>query len=774
MGTPLISARRPKAALEAIWSSIADRLPQKSPYGFRPSINQIVELEKTDAKQDHAKRAATVIESLTSDPNNISLTGIQYIFEDFFITHENNGNLEFKVNDNAQILLHENRDEIIEALGVLAQHSPKQSPKKLVSSANGDQERNVMALQILHGYVEYSRGNRNWLHPNLHVKPVVELPTVDSVNIQSPVTLDVYNPFRGAFWTANGIHFHKPLDVAVSGQFSARMDYKDHVNIPVVDILASEQNSTKHFQAIAGLADAMTKNDTGDFVRVNFNESIKFKLNGIERTYNQNSYNKKFFAYRHKNLLGTQIKGQLLKSMQDLCTNRDLRLQRERDDVDSMDRIYKSIGWGLTNFMSENEYGEFAEAAVDLIQTVSTDKANFNQRHDRVVKIIKANAEKIHQLEKAYEEAQAAQSKDPENVSLLRESKNAEEALRTKTQEVEASYQFFGKALDKFEDIDVKSLFLSKLLGENNKDHNGLAKLIGVDPDDLRADMDLYIDDKRDEATEKVTTTRERYEALINTATDTEYENLINTVMNLDNLDIKYTPGADLGSSDESSIQALVLAKRELRADIQVLAASKSGAAITINLDSQNNIKANIISLERELGSTSNPDIREENTKLIDLLNSYRDFHEIARLDAKIESNGDDLDLINSYPNRHVSIETARNEYNQAKEDLNQFNLDSYKHELEAEFMEDRTQAMQHESYRFITSINPTEQQMDEIYDNLFDLSELYDDKATNGLDFDLLTEKISIYLKKLLEVLRLFGNKDENTDKGTAVTNEQ
>lgn len=757
MGTPSISARRPNAALERLWSGVQDLLPEKGPR-FRPSINKIVEEEKADPKQDHAKRAATVIESLTNDPNNISLQGIQYIFEDFFIARENNGNIEFKVNDNAQILLHENRDEIIEALGELAQHSLEQSPKELVSSTNGDKERNDMALQILNGYVEYARGNRNWLHPNLHVKPSFQSP----IAFSRPTTL---NPFTGNFWTQRPVTIQSPI---------ASIDYKDHINIPVVDILASEQNSTKHFQAIAALADAMTKNDTGDFVRVNFNKSFKFKLNGIERTYNQNSYNKKLFPYRHKNQLGTQIKGQLLKSMQDLCTNRDLRLQRERDDVDSMDRIYKSIGWGLTNFMSENKYGEFAEAAVDLIQTVSTDTANFNQRHDRVVKIIKANAEEIHQLEKAYEEAQAAQSKDPENASLLRASKNAEEALRIKTQEVEASYQFFGKALDKFEDIDVKSLFLSKLLGENNKDHNGLAKLIGIDPDELRADMDLFIDNKRADATEKVTTTRERYEALINEATDTEYEAVINAAMNLDYLDTKYPPGTDLGSFDESSIQALVLAKREQKAEIEVLAASKSGLAMTINLDSQNNIKANIVALERELGSTSDPDIREENTKLIDLLNSYRDFHEIARLDAKIESDTDELDLINSYSNRHVSIETARNEYNQAKEDLNQFNLDSYKHELEAEFLEDRTQAMQHESYRFITSINPTEKQMDEIYDNLFGLSELYDDKATNGLDFDLLTEKISIYLKKLLEVLGLFGNKNENADKGTAVTNEQ
>ncbi len=773
MGTPSISAKRPNAALERLWSRVQDLLPEKGPR-FRPSINKIVEEEQADPKQDHAKRAATVTESLTNDPNNISLQGIQYIFEDFFIARENNGNIEFKVNDNAQILLHENRDQIISALGVLAQHSLEQKSSELIPTANGDKARNDMALQILNGYVDYARGNRNWLHPNLHVKPIIEVPTVDSVNIQSPVTLDVYNPFKGAFWTANGIHFHKPVDVAVSGQLSARIDYKDHVNIPVVDILASEQNSTKHFQAIAALADAMTKNDTGDIVRVNFNKSFKFKLNGIERTYNQNSYNKQLFPYRHKNHLGTQIKGQLLKSLQDICTNPVLRLQRERDDVGSMDRIYKSIGWGLTNFIPENEYGEFAEAAVDLIQTVSTDTANFNQRHDRVVKIIKANAEEIHQLEKAYEEAQAAQSKDPEDASLLRASKNAEEALRTKTQEVEASYQFFGKALDKFEDIDVKSLFLSKLLGENNKDHNGLAKLIGIDPDELRADMDLFIDNKRAEATEKVTTTRERYEALINEATDTEYEAVINAAMNLDDLDIKYPPGIDLGSFDESSIQTLALAKREQKAEIEVLAVSKSGTAITINLDSQNGIKSNIISLERELAATNDPTIKEENTKLIDLLNSYRDFHEIARLDAKIESNSDDLDLINSYSNRHVSIETARNEYNQAKEDLNQFNLDSYKHELEAEFLEDRTQAMQHESYRFITSINPSEKQMDEIYDNLFDLSELYDDKATNGLDFDLLTEKISIYLKKLLEVLGLFGNEIKNTDKETTVSNEQ
>ena len=734
MGNPSISARRPYAALEVIWNGIADRLPQRNPLGLRPSLNLISESEKNSTLHDRSQRAATIIENLTNNPNDLTLDAVQYLFEDFFSVRKNkNGDLELKVNDKSQILLHENRDAVLKNLAELAKHSLTQNPQELVSSANGDQERNEMSFQILDAFVEYSKGNMNWFHLNRHVKPF-------------------------------------------------GLGYRDYIDIPVIDIIGSEQNSAKHFQAVAALTEVMNPSDQGFFDKLNFradkaiftrfdfNKSLDFKLNGIERTYNQNAYNHKLFPYKHVNQLGTQIKDQLLKSLQDLCLDRDFRLQREREDTASTDKIYQAIGWGLTNFIPHNEYGDFAQAAVALIQTSSTDEVNFTERHKKVVEIIHNNAGEIHQLEKKYQKAQNAQSADPQNASLLKASQEAEEALRKKTQEVEATYQFFGQALEKFKDLDVKSLFLSKLLGENDKDHNGLAKLICLDPQALAEEQKEFIDMKKTLAEQTLEKARDKYESFTNTVTDADYKSLIDSVMDIDSLGAKY-PDSDLDSYDKSSIYTLIEEKKMQKAELQTLSSSKVGDPLVLDLSSQDSIKANIISLERELKTSTDSAVQKGNLKLIDLLDSYRDFHQIAKLDAKIDGDTFNLNLVDSYTNRQVGIEAARNEYNQAKEDLANFKSQKYLDELKAEFIDDRTQSMEHESYRFISSMNPGSKQMNEICDNLLSISEMYANKHESSIDFDLITEKLSMYFKRLLQVFEMFMNGNQNEHQEAVVT---
>jgi hypothetical protein len=755
--------RRPNAILESIGNNVANFVAAVAPKAKLPAnIKDISEAEIASTLQDRSLRAATVVENLTANPQDLTVTGLQYLVEDFFIVRKDKqGHLEFKVNDKSQILLNENRGQIIESLAELAKHTERQSAQELVPTSNGDKERNEMALQILNGFVEYSKGNMNWFHLNRHVKPIWE----------------------GAA-------------------------YRDYVNVPVIDVIAADQSSSKHIQAIATLMESMSGDDASLF-RVNFNKSLDFKLNGIERTYNQTAYNKKLLPYQHENTLGSQVKSQLMKSLQDICVDKVLRIKMEQEDTAGMGKIYESIAWGLTNFIPHNEYGEFAKAAVALMEVPSKDSKNFNQRHEALVKIIQDNAETIHKLEKAYEKAQVLQKQNPQNAELLEASQKAEEKLRLKKQEVEASYQFFGAALEKFEDIGVKSLFLSKLLGENDENHNGLFKLIGIKEDDpkLIKESEAFIRMREQEAKKTLQLARSNYQSLTNLDSDKQYENLINTVMKLDTLDSKYLPDRALNSYDKSSIQALIKGKKEQKKEIEdiLLPANKLGLSLTtVDLDSQQGVKAAIVNLEKESKGSTDTAVKEQNAKLIDLLNAYRDFHEIARLDAKIQVNTSDressassddwdspassddwdspassdvdlinVDRINSYANRYIAIEAARNECLTAQEAVNKFELSSYRDELKAEFIEDRTKSMEHESYRFLTAINPNAKQMKEIHENLFAISDMYANKQQSAIDFDLITEKLSIYFQKLLHLFEIFMNSNQHGRKEASVGNE-
>lgn len=731
MGSPSINVRRPNAILESIGNGAANLVSAAAAAAskanpLRADIKDISLIEVTSTLQDHSLRAATVIKNLTADPQDLTVTGLQHLMEDFFVVRKNKqGHLEFKVNDKSQILLHENREQIIKSLAELAKHTEEQSAKELVSSSNGDKERNEMALQILNGFIEYSKGNMNWFHLNRHVKPIWE----------------------GAA-------------------------YRDYINVPVIDVIAADQSSSKHIQAIATLMESMS-GDNASLLRVNFNKSLNFKLNGIERTYNQNAYNKKLFPYQHGNTLGSQVKSQLMKSLQDICVDKELRIQMEREDTAGMKEIYKSIAWGLTNFIPHNEYGEFAKAAVALMEVPSTDAANFTQRHEALVTIIKDNAEAIHKLEKNYEKAQALQKQDPQNAGFLKASQEAEEKLRLKKQEVEASYQFFGAALEKFEDIDVKSLFLSKLLGENDKNYNGLAKLIGINPDELTNEVDAFMQMREQQANKALELAHSNYQSLISQDSDQDYEALINTAMNLDDLNFSYPPDTELNSYDESSIQALIKEKKTQKEEVVNILSTKLGLPLQVDLESQQGVKDAIVALEKEFQTSTDTTVKEQNMKLIDLLAAYRDFHKVAMLDAKIQGNTDGLELIDSYTNRHISIESARNECITAQEAVNKFQLSSYKDELKAEFIEDRTKSMEHESYRFLTAINPNAKQMNEIYENLFAISDVYADKQQSAIDFDLITEKISVYFQKLLHLFEIFMNGNQEGRKEASVSNE-
>ena len=737
MGSPSISVRRPNAILESIGNGAANVVAVVATVAskvnpVRANIKDISEAEISSTLQDRSLRAATIIENLTANPQDLTVTGLQHLVEDFFIVHKNKqGHLEFKVNDKSQILLHENREQIIKSLAELAKHTETQSAQELVSSSNGDKERNEMALQILNGFVEYSKGNMNWFHLNRHVKPM-------EINFKTP--------------------------------------YRDYVNVPVIDVIAADQNSSKHIQAIATLMESMS-GDNASLLRGNFNKSLDFKLNGIERTYNQNAYNKKLFPYQHGNTLGSQVKSQLMKSLQDICVDKVLRIKMEQEDTAGMGKIYESIAWGLTNFIPHNEYGEFAKAAVALMEVPSKNSKEFDLRHAALVGIIKNNAETIHKLEKGYEKAQVLQKQNPQNAGLLEVSQKAEEKLRLKKQEVEASYQFFGAALEKFQDIDVKSLFLSKLLGENDENHNGLLELININRDDpkLLLELSAFIQMRKQEANKRLELARSNYQALTNQVSDQRYENIINTAMNLDTLNSKYSPGLGSNSYDESSIQALIKGKKAQKQEIDniLLPARKLGSHLTVDLSSQQGVKAAIIDLEKESKGSADTAVKEQNAKLIDLLNAYRDFHEIARLDAKIQVNTSNLDLINSYANRYIAIEAARNECLTAQEAVNKFKVSSYRDELKAEFIEDKTKSMEHESYRFITAMNPNAKQMKEIHENLFAISDMYANKQQSGIDFDLITEKLSIYFQKLLHLFEIFMNGNQDGRKEASVGNE-
>jgi hypothetical protein len=280
---------------------------------------------------------------------------------------------------------------------------------------------------------------------------------------------------------------------------------------------------------------------------------------------------------------------------------------------------------------------------------------------------------------------------------------------------------------------------------------------------------------REQEANKRLELARSNYQSLTNQVSDQQYENMINTAMNLDTLDSKYYPNLELNSYDESSIQVLIKGKRVQEEEIKniLLPANKLGSQLRVDLGSQQGVKAAIVDLEKESKSSTDTALKEQNAKLIDLLNAYRDFHEIARLDAKIQVNESNLDLINSYANRYIAIEAARNECLTAQEAVNKFKLSSYKDELKAEFIEDKTKSMEHESYRFITAINPNAKQMKEIHENLFAISDMYANKQQSGIDFDLITEKLSIYFQKLLHLFEIFMNGNQDGRKEASVGNE-
>ncbi len=698
---------RPTAALEKVFGAVAaipgglvDASVSTARAGAairRQNPNAVSERLVNDFETDIPLRAKTVIDNLPQDSRTLSLDAVQNIYADLF-TVDKNDNL--KINENSQVFLNANRETLFKALAELASDEASQGSKKIISEDDGDKQRNSLAKEILKAVINHAKTRTQFFHLNRHRKSFLP---------------DFSKSFLPDFST----------------------EYRSHITIPVIDIIAADKNSAKHYSAVANFTEEIT-NHSGFLKREDFMKLMEFKLNGLEMVLNKNDWNTALIPHNHKNGLGTLAKENIQDSLDRLISDPVLRLSLENEDKASMEKIYRSLAQGLTHYIPDSQYDNLAKAAVELLSVCSADTKNFPEKRKAFLDIVHENAQEIIRLETKYEKAKIEHSQDasPLNLRLMQD---AEADLTKKKREVEASYVLLNESLEKFGSLDVKGLFMSKLLGEANNAEDRLKNLQGLyltEDLDLESQFSIQFNLEKELATQKKNEAETYYNSLIDPSKDDAYKSIINFVMG----EARTISNAD--SLDKSNLNARLEEKNKLKKQIGDLDPS-----LTASLWNQDLIRDKIIELkDRQLvlkenilnapNSVHAVQELEKNEKLTELLDSYRDYHKIAKLYYSINGDNASLSKLDDYSNRSIKIDTARTALNEADINLKMFDDSDFKNEKETEFVSKGREKFDTEVMRFITALNPSDKHLEQLAEGTKGLALLYttprDDSLTN------------------------------------------
>lgn len=688
---------RPAAALEKIFGAVAavpgglvDASVSTARAGAglfqairRQNPNAVSERLVNDFETDIPLRAKTVIDNLPQDSRALSLDAVQNIYADLF-TVDKNDNL--KINENSQVFLNPNRETLFKVLAELASDEASQGSKKIISEDDGDKQRNSLAKEILEAVINHAKTRTQFFHLNRH---------------------------RKSFST----------------------EYRSHITIPVIDIIAADKNSAKHYSAVANFTEEIT-NHSGFLKREDFMKLMEFKLNGLEMVFNKNDWNTALIPHNHKNGLGTLAKENIQDSLDRLISDPKLRLRLEEEDQTSMEKIYRSLAQGLTHYIPDSQYDNLAKAAVELLSVCSTDTKNFPEKKKAFLDIVHGNAQEIILLETEYQKAKIEHSQDssPLNLAIMQD---AEADLTKKKREVEASYVLLNESLEKFGNLDVKGLFMSKLLGEANNAEDRLKNLQGLyltEDLNLKSQFSIQFNLEKELATQKKNEAETYYNSLIDPSKDDAYKSIINFVMD----EARIIPNAD--SPEKSNLNARLKEKDELKSQILSLDPS-----LTTSLSNQDLIRDKIIELkDRQLvlkgnilntpNSVDAVQELEKNEKLTELLDSYRDYHEIAKLYYSINRYDNSLSTLDDYSNRSIKIDTARTVLNETDINLKMFDDSDFKSAKEKEFLSKGREKFDTEFMRFITALNPSDKHLEQLAEGTQGLALMYTTPQNNSL----------------------------------------
>ncbi|MFZ4084421.1 MAG: hypothetical protein ACOYK1_02615 [Vampirovibrionia bacterium] len=687
---------RPTAALEKIFGAVAaipgglvDASVSTARAGAglfqairRQNPNAVSERLVNDFETDIPLRAKTVIDNLPQDSRALSLDAVQNIYADLF-TVDKNYNL--KINENSQVFLNPNRETLFKVLAELASDEASQGSKKIISEDDGDKQRNSLAKEILEAVINHAETRTQFFHLNRH---------------------------RKSFST----------------------EYRPHITIPVIDIIAADKNSAKHYSAVANFTEGII--DHSGSKREDFMKLMEFKLNGLEMVLNKNYWNTALIPHNHTNGLGTLAKENIQDSLDRLISDPKLRLELEQEDQTSMEKIYRSLAQGLTHYIPDSQYDNLANAAVELLSVCSTDTKNFPEKRKDFLDIVHGNAQEIILLETKYQKAKIAHSQDssPLNLAIMQE---AEADLTKKKREVEASYVLLNESLEKFGSLDVKGLFMSKLLGEANNAEDRLQNLKGLyltEDLDLKTQFDIQFTLEKELATQKKNKAQIYYNSLIDPSKDAAYKSVINFVIS----NAQIIPDAD--SPEKSNLNARLEEKDELKSQILSLDPS-----LTASLSNQDLIRDKIIKLkDRQLvlkenilatpNSVNAVQELEKNEKLTELLDSYRDYHEIAKLYYSINRDDNSLSTLDDYSNRSIKIDTARTVLNETDINLKMFDDSDFKSAKEKEFLSKGREKFDTEFMRFITALNPSDKHLEQLAEGTQGLALMYTTPQNDSL----------------------------------------
>lgn len=688
---------RPAAALEKIFGAVAaipsglvDASVSTTRAGAgllqtirRQNPNAVSERLVNDFETDIPLRAKTVIDNLPQDSRALSLDAVQNIYADLF-TVDKNDNL--KINENSQVFLNPNRETLFKVLAELASDEASQGSRKIISEDDGDKQRNCLAKEILEAVINHAKTRTQFFHLNRH---------------------------RKSFST----------------------EYRSHITIPVIDIIAADKNSVKHYSAVADFIGEVI-NHSGFLKREDFMDLMAFKLNGLEMVLNKNDWNTALIPHNHKNGLGTLAKENIQDSLNRLISDPELRLRLERENQTSMEKIYGSLAQGLTHYIPDSQYDNLAKAAVELLSVCSTDENNFPEKRKAFLDIVHGNAKEIIRLETEYQKAKVKHSQDASPLNLI-VMQGAEADLTKKKREVEASYVLLNESLEKFGNLDVKGLFMSKLLGEANNAEDRLKNLQGLyltEDLDLKSQFSIQFNLEKELATQKKNEAETYYNSLIDPSKDDAYKSIINFVMDK----ARIIPNAD--SPEKSNLNARLKEKDELKSQILSLDPS-----LNASLSNQDSIRDKIIELkdrqlalkENILNTPNSVDAVQElekNEKLIELLDSYRDYHEIAKLYYSINRNVNSLSTLDDYSNRSIRIDTARTALHEADINLKMFDDIDFKSGKEKDFLSKGREKFDTEFMRFITALNPSNKHLEQLAEGTQGLALMYTTPQNDSL----------------------------------------
>ena len=739
--------RRFKKAGERVFSGIGRNIKGK----VNERNMQYQREMSLDADSTKPNEAAGVLDDLPAKPEELTVIDIESILHDLAPSKGDGSN---SFNYQAQILLHENREDAIRILATLA------SPKNFSSLDNEDKERAEAARDVLKALVDNSK--------------------------QYPAN----NKLFGIIDLNNNVMRNEEV-----------YDYSPE------EILGSDPNSVEYFERIHDFVDKRVRDDIRYFDDFAKNTEKQFKR--VEKQLNSNFYAKNGFLGKgvranHAAGLGTVMADEMRFSLGRIFTDHAFRkgLESQPGGQEVLSKIFKKIGTGLAQNvpvegLRSRHYTAFIKKAQKLLETASSDPS-FDSASQDLIDSVRDNAEAIQKLELDVLEARQIyrENKTDRNYNTLQELKDN---LETMKREINGFYNSFNEGLVAFgDDINVKELFYEKLFGESDNPDDrqkALSKFLGIDkihtelsviqPAEVKANTPLTgvgqmkgfaltgVRDDYQKAKTKATEAKQTYDNLISSANQQEYLRNINSSISAG------SPVILAGNNIiEQNYNALVSEKVTQLNEITTFthAPSPSGNTPVINsidLNTIDGINEAVVKIEKHIreyendpdenSRAANGDNLERYRKLKSTLVAYSNWDEVTGLRLQISGSQAALAEFQLQKDGQSQVHRARDAYETSQAELEQYEDYNFvqsklKEHADKYFNGDPDLGLTGFNLqigKFVIAMEPSQEQFDNLQ---FDLETIADNQYTAAGDFlDNISEVIVKFINQF--ILNMFGS---------------